>query len=79
MTMPATTREARLRRVANRAGLALYKSRCRTPEAAEFGTYMLVDRATNGLTLGYGWAHGFGVTLDDVEEYLTPAVEAASG
>jgi hypothetical protein len=66
--MTDNLREQRLRREASRQGLALRKSRCRTPEAMEYGTYMLVDLHTNVLVAGGQW-RGFGLSLDDVRDY----------
>jgi hypothetical protein len=62
-------RENRLRRVAERRGLRLEKSRRRDPNAIGFGGYMLVDTCRNFLVLG-GGAFGYSATLDDVESYL---------
>ncbi|WIB12910.1 hypothetical protein [Curtobacterium sp. MCPF17_052] len=58
-------RENRLRRAAERQGLLLKKSRRRDPRAIDYGTYMVVDAATNSLTAGPG------LTLDDVEWNIT--------
>ena len=63
-------RENRLRRMANRQGLALEKSRRRDKRAYDYGTYHLVDAATNTLT-AYGHQSGYGLTLDEVEATLT--------
>jgi hypothetical protein len=49
--------------------LLLKKSRCRTPDAMEYGTYMLVDAATNVQVAGGNW-RGFGLSFDDVEAWL---------
>ena len=68
--MPATTdtdaaQEARLRRLARRQGFALMKSRCRTPEAIEYGRFWIIDPDRNWIVAGApaGW------TLDDVEDW----------
>lgn len=66
------TRETRLRRMADRQGLRLVKSRRRDPHAHDFGTYILVDTATNGVVAG--GADGLfqhGLDLDDIERELT--------
>lgn len=60
-------RENRLRRMAERQGLALQKSRRRDPRAADFGRYWLFDTQTNMLVLG----GQFGVDVDDIEAHLT--------
>ena len=63
-------RENRLRRMADRQGLRLEKSRRRDPQALTFGTYRLVDLYTNNLVLG-DRERGFGCDLDGLEKYLT--------
>ncbi len=62
--------EARLRRLAHRHELILVKSRCRTPEAFEYGRYMIVDPDTNGVVTG-ACPVAFWMDLDNVENYLT--------
>lgn len=60
--------EARVRREAARQGLALRKSRCRTPMAIDYGAYWLVDPALNTIVAGdpsYG-----GMDLDQVAAAL---------
>jgi hypothetical protein len=42
-------RENRLRRMAERQGLRLVKSRRRDPRAIDYGTYMLVNAEINGV------------------------------
>ena len=65
------TREARLRRAAERQGLILQRSRRRDPRALEYGTYQLVDSSTNAVVLAdWDAQRGFGLDLDDVEKYL---------
>ncbi len=64
-------RENRLRRMATRQGLALQKSRRRDPRARDFGTYMLVDPDTNAVVAAGPDGHGYGLTLDDIEAWLT--------
>jgi hypothetical protein len=58
-------RENRLRRMADRQGLRLVKSRRRDPRALDYGTYMLVDANHNIV------ASGEHMDLDDVERVLT--------
>lgn len=60
-------RENRLRRAAARQGIALRKSRRRDPRALDYGVYWLVESKRNRLVAG--GEHG--VSLDEVEEYLT--------
>ncbi len=62
--------ENHLRRMAERQGLKLMKSRRRDPRAYDFGTYMLVDPYTNSLVAG-DTNRGYGLSLDEVEEWLT--------
>jgi hypothetical protein len=62
-------RENRLRRAAQRQGLALTKSRRRDPRAYDFGTFMLVDTSTNAV-VAYGLESGYGMSLDEVETAL---------
>lgn len=59
-------RENRLRRAAERQGLALVKSRRRDPRAVDFGLYWLTNPATNTLE-----THEHGLSLDEIEAYLT--------
>lgn len=59
-------RENRLRRMADRQGFALTKSRRRDPRAADFGRYFIADARTNLLL-----TPEFGLDLDDVERWLT--------
>jgi hypothetical protein len=63
-------RENRLRRMAERQGLQLQKSRRRDPRATEFGTYQLVDRYNDTLA-ARGGQNGYGMTLDEVERALS--------
>ena len=63
------TRETRLRRMAERQGLALHKSRRRDWRALDFGTYGLYDARNNTLEVGDS-STGFGLTIDEVEASL---------
>ena len=63
-------RENRLRRMAERQGLQLMKSRRRDPRAIDYGTYMLTNPSTNTLAL-WGNPDGYGLTLDEIEAALT--------
>jgi hypothetical protein len=68
-------RENRLRRMADRRGLRLVKSRRRDPRAVDYGRYMLVDQATNVVVAGTG-AIGRPIwTLDQIEAWLTSEPE----
>lgn len=61
--------EARLRRMASRQDLILRKSPRRDPHALGYGTYMLIDAATNGV-VARGLPDGYGLGLDDIEREL---------
>jgi hypothetical protein len=60
-------RENRLRRMAQRQGLVLQKSRRRDPSAIDYGRWFIVDQDTNALVAG----DRFGITIDEVERFLT--------
>lgn len=64
--MTDKVRENRLRRMAERQGLVFTRSRRRDPRALDYGLYWLSDRET-GVTV----THVHGITLDEVEAYLT--------
>lgn len=64
-------RENRLRRMAERQGLALRKSRRRDERALDYGRYMLVDERTNAVVVGTVPLGRPCWTLDDIEEYLS--------
>ncbi len=59
-------RENRLRRMAERQGLTLRKSRTRDPRALDYGTWWISDARTNALL-----SSETGCGLDDVEDWLT--------
>jgi hypothetical protein len=67
--------ENRLRRMAKRQGLFINKSRIRDPRAIGYGGYYLLDSRTGNVELHDG--QGNGVSLLDVEAYLTSDSEAA--
>ena len=64
------TRETRLRRQAERRGLRLQKSPRRDAAAQDFGTYQLVDEREGWVVAEQFPGQGFGLSLDDVEEWL---------
>jgi hypothetical protein len=70
-TSKEKTRENRLRRMAERQGLQLVKSRRRDERAIDYGMYMLVDPSTSGVVAGTAGTGRPNFTLDDVEDYLT--------
>lgn len=59
-------RENRLRRMAERQGLVMRKSRRRDPRAVDYGLYWLSDANTNTLVTDER-----GLNLDEIEAYLT--------
>jgi hypothetical protein len=62
-------REDRLRRMAERQGLTLQKSRRRDPRATDYGLYRLLNAATGAPPQ---WADGtYRFSLDEIEEALT--------
>lgn len=63
-------RENRLRRMAERQGLQMQKSRRRDQRAVDWGTYRLIDPATNSVVSYAGWCD-YGLTLDEIEAQLT--------
>ena len=64
---PNKVRENRVRRMAERQGLVLRKSRRRDRRAWDFGNYWLMDADRNALV--FPDVHGG--SLEDVERYLT--------
>jgi hypothetical protein len=70
MGTPEKVRENRLRRMAERQGLRLTRSRRRDPRAIDYGGYMIVDAETNVVMAG-GTPVPFFLSLDDVEAWLT--------
>jgi hypothetical protein len=65
-------RENRLRRMADRQGLRLVKSRTRDPRGVDYGLYALLDHQTGGAVnpaLADRWVCSW--DLDAVEAYLT--------
>lgn len=70
MQVDEKVRENKLRRMAQRQGLQLVKSRRRDPRAIDFGTYALVDPNSTAMIAGDPNS-GFGMTLEEVETALT--------
>lgn len=64
--MTNDARENRLRRMAQRQGLALRKSKRRDPRARDYGMFWVIDPAYNTVV-----SPEAGMTLDEVETYLT--------
>ena len=63
-------RENRIRRMAARQGLRLFKCRLRDPRAAGYGGYVLADARTNAVVFGSETYGVHTLDLDDVEQYL---------
>lgn len=68
--MTDKVRENRLRRMAERQGLRLVKSRRRDPQAVDYGTYGLIDPFLNAWILADP-NFGYGHSLDEIAEYLS--------
>jgi hypothetical protein len=68
MSTDDKVRENRLRRMAERQGLTLQKSRRRDPHANDYGLYRLLDAKT-GAPASVG--DTFRLSLDEIEETLT--------
>ncbi|HKJ74360.1 MAG TPA: hypothetical protein VKA19_09620 [Alphaproteobacteria bacterium] len=69
--MTDKARENRLRRMADRRGYRLVKSRSRDPQAVDFGLYALLDYETGGAVnpaIAGRWQCSW--TLDEVETWL---------
>jgi hypothetical protein len=67
MTDSNIAREARLRLLASRQGLALRKSYVCTPNLDGGGGYLIIDLDRNWIVAG----EGFNLDLDDAERFLT--------
>lgn len=70
MTTDDKTTENRLRRMAQRQGFTLVKSRRRDPRALDYDRYMIVDSTTNCVVAGADTGR-LSMSLDDVETFLT--------
>ncbi|MBU3751368.1 MAG: hypothetical protein FGM52_13155 [Mycobacterium sp.] len=79
-TSTAKTTENRLRRMAQRQGLRLEKSRRRDPRALSHGTYRLIDPATSAIVAGNSEVFdGYGLNIAEVADYLDPTAENLDG
>jgi hypothetical protein len=70
LTVADKVRENRLRRMAERQGFRLVKSRRRDPRAVDYGTYR-VETADSIEATGFDSPMGWGLTLDETEARLT--------
>jgi hypothetical protein len=68
--MDLKVREARVRRMIDRQGYRLKKSRRRDPRAVGYGHYRIVDPHTNTVVAGAGRA-AYNMTLDQAEAWAT--------
>ena len=72
MALAPVAFEDRLRRLADRRGLILSKSRARDPGSLTYGGYRLVNQETGGIDFGYGNAgRSYAATLEGIEQYLS--------
>lgn len=71
-------RENRLRRVADRQGLRVEKSKRRDPFAIGFNTFAVFRKATGDHLAGQP-NEGAGLTLDQLEAFLTRSQNEAGG
>ena len=75
MASSEKVRENRLRRMAERQGLVVHKSRRRDPRAIDYGVYYVADASTS--LLDQRLDQQFGLTLDEVEALLTGEYDEA--
>jgi hypothetical protein len=68
--MDQKVHEARVRRMIDRQGYLLEKSRRRDPRAVGYGNYRIVDPTTNTVVAGAGRA-GYAMSLDEAEAWAT--------
>jgi hypothetical protein len=66
-------RENSLRRLAERRGYRLVKSRSRDPRATDFGRYKIVETATGAVVAGDDGRGGCAYSFGEAEEYLAAA------
>ena len=73
MSAQVKSREARLRRAADRQGMTLHRSRRRDPHALTYGRYWLIalDGRVIGADPGRLVGDPPGLTMDEVEAILT--------
>jgi hypothetical protein len=70
--------ENRVRRLAERRGLRIARSRARDPRAFDYGRYMLKDVNTRVIVAGASSIGRALWTLEDVESYLAGTGRGAS-
>jgi hypothetical protein len=64
-------RENRLRRMAQRQGLALHRLRRRDPLGLGYGTYWITRGATETVVAPHNWDGATGMTMDQAEKWLS--------
>ncbi|MGH3289058.1 MAG: hypothetical protein ACRDPD_31020 [Streptosporangiaceae bacterium] len=69
----AKVRENALRRLAERRGYQLAKSRSRDPRAIDYGRYKIIDTATKAVATDREGAAGYTLTFADAEAFLSAA------
>ena len=67
---PDKVRENRLRRMAERQGLEIQKSRRRDRRAIDYDRWLILDPHTNTIVAGAEGTFRHGMTIDAVEAYL---------
>lgn len=67
--MEEASMERRMRRLANRQGLKLEKSRTRNSQLPEYGTYRLIDPFRN-IVVAYAGNNPYGMTIEDIQSQL---------
>ena len=67
----------RFRRMADRQGLFLSRSRGRNPERYDYGKFMLADASTGNPIHGYFVDSPYALDLDEVEEWLSEIINPA--
>jgi hypothetical protein len=80
MTEDKKVLENKLRRMADRQGLRLVKSRSRDVNAIDYGLYALLDVETGGAVnpaLAQRWTCSW--TIDEVQDYLSTPAKASKG
>ena len=78
MDQATKVRENRLRNIAKRLGMRLEKCKRKDPRMPNYKTYRIVDPYNNELVLGRtgGGYESFGLSLDEVGEYLQEDIDA---
>jgi hypothetical protein len=67
----ANVREARIRRMIDRQGYLLEKSRRRDPRAVGYGLFRIVDPTTKTVVAGEGQRAEYTMSLDEAEAWAT--------